>query len=360
MKKSFYSIASLVLSLSVFSATAQVVLTRNSFPLIGDQQAAFLYDTSGVDHGESGVNKIWDFSNIIKDKSAGTMKYLSPSNTPNGSKFPGSNIAQTDPTVEQGYSYALLDDKEFTGYGVTLSQQGGTSTVVYSNKLTAMIFPFAFNSIHRDNFAGTIKNTVTPYVTFRTGTVSFQGDGTGQIILPDGRKYAALRTKAIQEIEDVTDLDVYKSYIKSSTVSYSWYASEMKGQLMSIHFIDYESYIIEEGDTMLMQAARSKSVVVYEPVVASVEKEFLKGDLFSLSPNPISNEGVVSFILEAPSKTVINLKNTQGVLLKTIYSEMGQSGENKVQLNMSEETSGMYFVEIISGNNRAYRKLIKK
>ncbi len=71
---------------------------------------------------------------------------------------------------------------------------------------------------------------------------------------------------------------------------------------------------------------------------------------FNLYPNPIYQEFKTEFELETNSKIEIAIYDTQGNLIKTLYSGQANSGKNQFTFNKSHLDVGTYFITIKSDN----------
>lgn len=72
-------------------------------------------------------------------------------------------------------------------------------------------------------------------------------------------------------------------------------------------------------------------------------------------PNPASNNATIDVVLNETSKLDISILNTVG---QTIYSTSvnGNVGSNKVDLNLNNLSSGLYFYQVKIGNSKAITK----
>jgi len=80
------------LMLVSFQSEAQVTISSNSFPKIGD--TLFFGNTNNFDSigsRRTGANVIWDFSNIVANQNLQYI-YKDPSQSPNGTNFPSASI----------------------------------------------------------------------------------------------------------------------------------------------------------------------------------------------------------------------------------------------------------------------------
>jgi len=78
-----------------------------------------------------------------------------------------------------------------------------------------------------------------------------------------------------------------------------------------------------------------------------------------LFPNPASNAVRVGFELNAGEAATVRVLNAMGQAVQTI-THAGIAGGNVVELNIADLASGMYFVEVTTGTNRAVERLMVK
>ena len=76
-----------------------------------------------------------------------------------------------------------------------------------------------------------------------------------------------------------------------------------------------------------------------------------------ISPNPISGEGFINFNASRPLSVEITISNKSG---QTIFEKgiIGDEGYNKVLINASEWSSGLYFMKATVDGNSITRKFI--
>jgi hypothetical protein len=73
---------------------------------------------------------------------------------------------------------------------------------------------------------------------------------------------------------------------------------------------------------------------------------------YEVFPNPVSDQ--VSFYLEIPTSSIIHIYNTSGALVKTIQSNL-----QKIELDLSALTAGLYLYTVQTENGIASGKIIK-
>lgn len=85
----------------------------------------------------------------------------------------------------------------------------------------------------------------------------------------------------------------------------------------------------------------------------SIENEF------NLYPNPTSNQITIEFELITAKNTSIEIKNILGQTIKTISNSF-TTGKNKIEIDVSELSGGLYFVQLQSGTSIISKKMIKE
>ncbi len=79
---------------------------------------------------------------------------------------------------------------------------------------------------------------------------------------------------------------------------------------------------------------------------------------FQLYPNPAVNETKLKFVASETTELFINIVNASGQLLRDLRLP-AYKGENKIPINLSDFSSGTYFINIVTENgHRSNKKLI--
>lgn len=76
-------------------------------------------------------------------------------------------------------------------------------------------------------------------------------------------------------------------------------------------------------------------------------------------PNPFSSTTTLEFNLSETKNVSISITDVMGRIVKTIQTKYLQQGNNKIEINLSELTNGIYFCKINSTENNQTIKLIK-
>ena len=90
----------------------------------------------------------------------------------------------------------------------------------------------------------------------------------------------------------------------------------------------------------------------------SKEKEVLSTDAVTVMPNPVSSELTVKVGIHKPSKVLINLYNSEGKFVKQLSEETRTESFIK-RYNVNHLASGIYYVEVVTPEQRTFKKVVK-
>jgi alpha-tubulin suppressor-like RCC1 family protein len=93
--------------------------------------------------------------------------------------------------------------------------------------------------------------------------------------------------------------------------------------------------------------------------VLANERISMDKNTISVYPNPTNNLVNIDYTLDNSSNVVLRLTNIQGQLITEIKTEKS-SGLNTDTLDLSSQSSGMYFLTITSGSNTFTTKVVKQ
>ncbi len=92
-------------------------------------------------------------------------------------------------------------------------------------------------------------------------------------------------------------------------------------------------------------------VGINEPIVISS---------MNVYPNPANDQFEISYYLQKPERVSVNLFDARGSLLMNLLNEKENGGAQKISLNLNEEiSSGIYFIQLIAGEQMMMKKLVK-
>ena len=108
---------------------------------------------------------------------------------------------------------------------------------------------------------------------------------------------------------------------------------------------------LEHADTTLPVTLRVGDVAVDTP---QRPLSFHVGEAW---PNPFNPTATLAFTLPAPEHVSARLHNVQGQVVGTLFSGQLGAGEHRLAIRGEGLASGLYFLELEAGPNRAVRKL---
>jgi hypothetical protein len=102
----------------------------------------------------------------------------------------------------------------------------------------------------------------------------------------------------------------------------------------------------------------SSSSILNNPVYVSIDN-YNNEDKFSIYPNPAQTQIRIEFNITETNSNSIEIKNVFGQLVSTIENKAFVVGQNKIDIDISGFSKGLYFVQLKNDNKTIRRKLIK-
>jgi hypothetical protein len=99
--------------------------------------------------------------------------------------------------------------------------------------------------------------------------------------------------------------------------------------------------------------------IVYVPPPPQVEQNLLNPVIFTISPNPFTNEITIMYEIPRKSKTSLEIYNYFGQLVSILVDEIKQQGKHKIQLDGKELPAGIYFCVLKTNEGIQTRKIVK-
>lgn len=85
-------------------------------------------------------------------------------------------------------------------------------------------------------------------------------------------------------------------------------------------------------------------------VLTGTTEDNVNGSALKISPNPVNESAILTCTLDQASNVKIELLNADGKLVQTVFAGKLNSGENKMNLNVANYHSGIYYVTLSSGD----------
>jgi len=326
----------LITLFAVVGAAQSQTIISNHYPSPGDVFKYFNTDTLAIVPGSSGTAQVWNFEDLNVNTVLQTDNYLSPVvTTP-----PATGQTTTLGDSVNGYFFYKNTPTEYTMLGLTDTINGGE--LIYSNPGTLITFPFSFNSVSNDNFAFTttyLGNTVNA-----TGTITTTGDGTGNLLLPQGAFNNVLRVK----FSIVTNISVSIVTIVQTRTIYEWYDGNYKFPLLHIETI--------HTTDPFGGAPTFVKLVLLEATGPAGIKQLSSISNFNLMPNPAKDMINVKFETVNINQTKIVIVNALGQI---VYENNNVDAKlSNLNISTSDLEKGVYFVSVIQYNQSSTKKLV--
>ena len=78
----------------------------------------------------------------------------------------------------------------------------------------------------------------------------------------------------------------------------------------------------------------------------------------SVFPNPFSSNAVISFELPSSGQIIVQVFDLSGRMVKQVFSNMLEAGDQTIELDGSEWSSGIYLIRLNTGNNTVSQRCI--
>ena len=307
------------------------------------------------DPGTSGPNQTWDFSHLqFTGKNIGSA--LLPASSP---KMPGSGDYNLM-LDENGYSY-ILNATESVLEELGYENREQKLSLLYSDPVLKMKYPFAYGDHFTDHFAGVALYSGTGKIDF-TGDHDVSADGFGTLVLPDRVINGALRVKSVKkgiQINQCGTTDV-------SIVKYSWYATGYRYPLMNLNVVETSA---NGGTPVVTKTAYANTDQLYQKSgllgtyaqvpAAQVDNTGIK---VVISPNPFTDQLTFSYLLPAPAAVSIDLFDMAGKTIGWLTKNQLQSaGIQNGTLNAAQFglKPGVCFMRFAFGNQTVICKIVK-
>ena len=113
------------------------------------------------------------------------------------------------------------------------------------------------------------------------------------------------------------------------------------------------------GDTSIFIRA---IITLVDTCASTMGVSEINNDNFQLSiyPNPATDQISIEFNLIESKNTSVEIKNVLGQAIKTISNKTFTKGRNKIEIDVSAFSSGLYFIQLKNGNKVSNKKMIKE
>jgi hypothetical protein len=325
---------------STLCLKAQFVITATANPVAGDVDASVGTNTAGLTIPVSGTNKLWNYSGLtLMTNAISSATYVPFSAIPNNNLFPGGTIGLS---YVGGYTDVYKVNasvRELVG----AAEASTANCLVLSDPIIFLTLPFGYGSGYYDTFGFTDNGDVI------SGGVSLSGSGTGTLMLPG----SITLNNVLKVTMSYTQTETTSSYTSTSKgVQHMFYSSVNKFPLLTIS---------------TSTSNNTQTPTVFTNIDGSINKNFAVGvgieeqtseNNFSVFPNPVSAQNVTITFISKSELTNINLLNTLGQVVKeNVYNNLS-AGENKISFDLKNIPTGIYYLQIKTGEYEGVKKLV--
>jgi len=328
----------LLLALASFiNVRSQFVITSTANPVAGDVESYLDTYTTNLNQPASGTNQLWNYSSLTINYSnpVGSATYVPISSVPNNNLFPGGTLG----AYFGGTSYDVYKLNSSTRDILGSAASTASDCMVYSNPVTLLTLPFTYGSGFTDYFSSSFNGTSI------TGTVSASGNGTGTLVLPGFTFPNTLKmTYTINQ--------VYTYSLGTVTFSGTqdlFYSAASKFPLFT------RSLFTSTQGTLVTTSLTGNINKLFAPVGLT---ETGNENELSVYPNPVNAKKVTVSLVNKGEAINVTLLNYLGQSIKeTSFTDL-QMGENKLEFDLKNIPSGVYFLKVKNGNFESVKKLI--
>jgi len=341
-----------VLTFITIGLFAQTTLTQaNNALLSGDSFT--LKEIQSPDPGSAGASQIWDYS-LIQYTGNTPVAALQDGPVPGIPVVGVYNLSM----IENGYDYFMnLTPNQLEEMGYMNAEKN--LTLVYSDPVITMKYPFAYGDQFTDHFIGVATYSATNTIDF-FGDYRVAADAYGTLIMPDKIIDNTLRIKTVK-----TGLQINMcGTTEVNIVKYMWYAAGYRYPVLTISTVENK---FSGGTTQVIQSAftNTQQLTAKSALVGSriQDQQIVNADVkVVLSPNPFSNILLYSYRLPAQTPVSIELYDMAGKHICWLVKNQPQTeGLHTGELDAATYglTPGVYFMRFAFDKQVIIRKVVK-
>lgn len=358
MKRSLLAFA---FCFGIFSLSAQITITSADMPSAGDSvRVSYAASTNSIDHTLTGPNYFWDFSTLIPTAqqelrfdaptalpfnfiSSIAVLNLSPDSLPFIGSVPN-NFTNYYKNSSSGY--------RANGLSFQYAPLGNfTVPVIYSS--SDYIFRFPLNYTDMDTSDGAYNFNI-PNLAYIGESIHRESnvDGWGTLVTPFGTFQCIRVVSAVSIIDTIgTDSITGFSIPRPVEMQYKWMANGMK-----IPVLEVDAQVLantEVVSNVVYQDSLRDSL--FQVAVPELVQTISNAHVF---PNPASGNCTVSYQVARAGQVELSITDLSGRTVKSLENGYQSAGNHFQQINLDGLSSGMYFLQIISGTSIITQKIV--
>ncbi|PCI96697.1 MAG: hypothetical protein COB15_09330 [Flavobacteriales bacterium] len=360
MKKNYLALFT-ILSFATIAIAQPTLTSANFTPAVGETQLYYAADTNTIIDNTIGANVIFNYANMQGYGQTETRYIIDPATTTHALDFSSATYADTTGGLPVNKNYLKLNGTDsITQMGIVgdVPTYGEIVGKYNLNPETTMKFPFNYGDSFADDYAGSFTMITTGVTTNGTGNNTVTADAWGTLQLPMGVSIdSVLRVRIVEYLETDTiflpfpfSTTILPIVISGESINY-YKPSVSKYPLLSII---NGSYTQDNN-----QLDSSMGVICQYPLNTVGVNEINENISINIFPNPTNNDITkLSFDLENQANVKVALLNSLGQTVKTVFNGSLPKGNNKMNIELSDLSKGMYFVNLNINNKTTTRKLL--
>lgn len=353
MKKILLTVA--FAGIFVISAQAQITITRNDMPNIGDTiRTSFTVIPNGINYEQAGADIEWDFSNLLPGIQA-IDTFVSINSLPLVYQLVFNPLVATIASPVSGfdlipginlsdiYQFFRETNNFFGNAGVAFTFEGIPVPLRYDQPDIYFRFPVTYLSTDSSESSFNLALPDIGYLETNRKRVNHV-DAWGTVTTPYGT-FPTIRVKSYLTTYDSIYIDSlqFGQGLNREFIEYKWLASNMGIPLIQID---------EEGP--LLTARYIDSV----RLLTGVEHLAFSEPGFRLFPNPANDFVYAEFTLQQSEMLKIELYDLSGRLRSEPINQYFPTGTHTRIIHLGNLKSGVYIVKVSTSNRHIIRKLL--
>ncbi len=352
-----YSTLILLLVIAAYSTRAQ------SLQINAPDKEYYAYtvydlDTITMNEGGSGQGVTWDFSKVALTPPVATKYFLPAKNSPFFEYFPTAQYVEKREDNKK-HNFMIMG-KEYLAEIGSVNLEDSIIKDYFSID-TTFHYPLYFGkkwTIDGRNKEKNLKNKLNATQTF---FATFEIDGEGTILLPNGISYSSLRLKVIVDFDGYAykpNAEKYSYNKKTHREAYLWYIKDMP--ITEVYTIRKSSESLYNYSGRKYHEQVKKECSFHEPIEKN--NNIPSNNTLQLSTIQNENNIQISYTLHNNSEGEIKIYNASGVVIKrvTITSSETNIGSNTVSLPTNDIATGVYIIVLNTKKESSAIKWVKK
>jgi hypothetical protein len=339
----------------VISTQAQITITRNDMPDIGDTiRISFTVVQNGISYEQSGADIEWDFSNLLPGMQT-VDTFVSINSLPLVYQLVFNPLVATIASPVSGfdlipginltdiYQFFRETNNFFGNAGVAFTFEGIPVPLKYDQPDIYFRFPVTYLSIDSSESAFNLALPDIGYLETNRKRVNHV-DAWGTVTTPYGT-FPTIRVKSYLTTYDSIYIDSlqFGQGLNREFIEYKWLASNMGIPVIQID---------EEGP--LLTAIYIDSV----RLLTGVEHLAFSEPGFHLYPNPATGIVYAEFSLQQSEVLKLELYDLSGRLRSEPINQFFAAGKHTRIIHLDNLKAGVYIVKASTSNRHIIRKLL--